>query len=152
MSAAPHSTGFLTLGTAVALINGSGDLFSVELQTSPCMSADFSFTRYSFTSRCLCTNQSSFHCPLPPALPALLQYNCTSIAHCTPPRPTPPLYAIHHTILAIAISCKGQPPTGAADHAQRVIPPNSEGECSRNDRVVVWSVSPPPGAKERREQ
>ena len=31
------------------------------------------FTRYSFTSSRLCTNQSSFHSSRPPALPTLLQ-------------------------------------------------------------------------------
>jgi len=53
--------------------------------------------------------KSSFYCPLPPALPALLRHYCTSIAQDTTlPRP-PPLYAINHTILVMAISCKGQP-------------------------------------------
>jgi len=43
-----------------------------------------------FTSRLLCTNQSSFYRPVLPALPALQQYYCTSIAHyTTPPRPPP---------------------------------------------------------------
>ena len=31
------------------------------------------FTGNCFTSRLLCTNQSALYCPLPPALPALLQ-------------------------------------------------------------------------------
>ena len=45
-------------------------------------------TRHCFTSRLLCTNQFSLYCPLPAALPALLQYYCTSIAHyTTPPDP-----------------------------------------------------------------
>ena len=65
------------------------------------------FTRYSYTSRLLCTNQSSFYWPLPPALPALLQHHCTSIKRYTTPPRTPLLYAIHHTKLVIAISCKG---------------------------------------------
>jgi len=71
---------------------------------------NLAFTRYCFTSRLLCTIQSSVCCPLPPVLPALLQYYCTPIAQYTPPPPTPLLYAIHHTILAMAISCKGQNP------------------------------------------
>jgi len=46
------------------------------------------FTRYCFTSRLLCTNQSSLYRALSPAPPALLQYYCTSIcAITTPPRP-----------------------------------------------------------------
>jgi len=48
-------------------------------------------TRYCLTSRLLCTNQSSFYRPLQPTLPALLQYDCTSIAQYTTP-PDPPLY------------------------------------------------------------
>jgi len=40
----------------------------------------FAFARHSFTLRLLCTNQSSFSCPLSPALPTRLQYDCTSIA------------------------------------------------------------------------
>jgi len=44
---------------------------------------------------------------LPPALPALLQYDHTSMAQCTTP-PTTRLYAIHPTILVITISCNGQ--------------------------------------------
>jgi len=66
------------------------------------------FTSYSFPSRLLCTNQFSFHYPLPLALPALLQYDCTSIAQYTTPHPSLLLYAIHHTVLVMAISCKGQ--------------------------------------------
>ena len=70
----------------------------------------WAFTRYCFTSRRLCTNQSPFYSPLPPALPALLQYYCTSIAqYMTPPRP-PIVYAIHYTILVIPISCRDQRP------------------------------------------
>ena len=37
------------------------------------------FTRQCFTLQLLCGSQSPFYCPLPPALPALLQYYCTSI-------------------------------------------------------------------------
>jgi len=45
------------------------------------------FTRYSFTSWLLCMNQPSLCSPLPPALPTLLQYSCTTIAQSTtPPR------------------------------------------------------------------
>ena len=52
-------------------------------------SPGLAFTRYGFTSRLLCTNQSSVYCPLPPALRALLQYYCTSMEqYTTPPRPT----------------------------------------------------------------
>ena len=35
--------------------------------------ANLAYTRYSFTSRLLCTNQPSFHSPRPPALPTLVQ-------------------------------------------------------------------------------
>jgi len=46
------------------------------------------FTRYCFTSRPLCTNQSSLYCPSPPALPTQLQYDCNTIAqYSTPLRP-----------------------------------------------------------------
>ena len=51
-------------------VNGSLDLRALEV----CL------YKILFTSRLLCTNQSSFDCPLPPALPAVLQYYCTSIA------------------------------------------------------------------------
>jgi len=82
-------------------------------------SPGLAFTRYGFTSRLLCTNQSSVYCPLPPVSSALLQYYCTAIAQhgmLTPPPPVPPqfqyfyrflpqktdpppppLYALHHT-------------------------------------------------------
>jgi len=66
------------------------------------------FTRYSFTSRLLCTNQLSFHAPRSAALPTLVQYYCTMIGRYKTPLPTSRLYTIHHTILAITISCKGQ--------------------------------------------
>jgi len=49
------------------------------------VSPNLAFTRYSFTSSRLCTSQSSFHSSGPPALPALLQYYCTSIAQYTTP-------------------------------------------------------------------
>jgi len=71
------------------------------------------FTRYSFTSRLLCTNQSSFYCHPPLAMPTLLQYCCTTVAQDTTPPPTPLSYAIHYTISVLAISCKGQPAFGA---------------------------------------
>jgi len=48
--------------------------------------------------------------PLPPALPALLQYYHTYIAQYTTPPTTSRLYAMHHTILVIEISSKGQVP------------------------------------------
>ena len=72
----------------------------------PCI---LTFTRYCCTSRLLCTNQASSNCPLPPALPALLEYDCTSIAqYTTPPNPPFVCHTVHHTILAMASSCKGQ--------------------------------------------
>jgi len=53
--------------------------------------------------------------PAPPPLakPALLQYDCTTVAQCTPSHPLG--YAIHDTILVMAISCEGlrAPHTGA---------------------------------------
>jgi len=64
-------------------------------------SSDLAFTRYSFTLRFLCTNQSSLYCLPPLALPTIVQYYCTCIAqHTTPPRP-PLAYAIHCTVLAM---------------------------------------------------
>ena len=46
------------------------------------------FTRYGFTLKLLCTSESSFFCPSPSALPALLHYYCTTIAqYMTPPQP-----------------------------------------------------------------
>ena len=75
---------------------------------APSSTRTLAFTRYSFTSRLLCTNQASFHSPRPPALPTLLQYYCTILGQYTTPLPTSRLYAIHHTIFVITISCKGQ--------------------------------------------
>jgi len=46
---------------------------------------DLAFTRYSFTSRFLCTNQPFFHSPRQPALPTLVQYYCTTIGQYTTP-------------------------------------------------------------------
>ena len=45
-----------------------------------CGVLESAFTRYSFTSKLLCTSESSFSCPSPSALPTLLQYKCTPIA------------------------------------------------------------------------
>ena len=54
------------------------------------------FTRYSFTSKLLCTSESSLSCPSPSALPTLLQYYCTTIAqYMTPP---PPPFCMPYTI------------------------------------------------------
>jgi len=47
------------------------------------------FTRYAFASRLLCTNQSSFYCPPPPAFPTRLQYDCNTIAHYSTPLRSP---------------------------------------------------------------
>ena len=66
------------------------------------------FTRYSFTSRLLCTNRFIYHSPRPPALPTLVQYYCTTIGQYTTPLPTSRLYTIHHTRLVMSISCEGQ--------------------------------------------
>jgi len=69
--------------------------------------ANLAYTRYSLTSRLVCTHQLSFPSPRPPALPTLVQYYCTIRGQYTIPLPTSCLYAIHHTILVITISCKG---------------------------------------------
>jgi len=66
------------------------------------------FTRDSFTSRLLCTNQPSFYSSRPPAWPTLVQYYCTSMTRYKTPLPTSRLYAIRRTMLVITISCKGQ--------------------------------------------
>ena len=50
----------------------------IELAT-PGGKQGLAFTRYFFTSSCLCTNQSSFHSSRPPAVPTLLQYCCNTI-------------------------------------------------------------------------
>jgi len=57
------------------------------------------FTRYCFTSRRMCTNQSSLHCPLSPVLPALLQYYCATIAQYT--TSFRPLFCACHTPYSI---------------------------------------------------
>ena len=57
------------------------------------------FTRYSFTSRLLCTNQPSFHSPRPPALPTLMQYYCATIGqYMTPPSNIPFVYHAPYNI------------------------------------------------------
>ena len=64
------------------------------------------FTRDSSTSRLLCTNQSSLHCPPPACIAhtiAILLHDCCAMYD---PPPTLLLYAIHHTILVMAVSCK----------------------------------------------
>jgi len=53
-------------------------------------SGELAFTRYSFTSSRLCTNQSAFHSSGPSALPTLLQYYCMPIAQYTTPSPDLP--------------------------------------------------------------
>jgi len=79
--------------------------------------AGLAVTRYSFTSKLLCTSESSLSCPSPSALLTLLQYYSTTIAQytispqppfCMPYTTTPLLYAIYYTQLVQAISCKGQ--------------------------------------------
>ena len=55
------------------------------------------FTRYTFTSRLLCTNQSSLYCP-PPHLQC--PHDCITLHdYCAidDPLVTPLVYAIHHT-------------------------------------------------------
>jgi len=47
------------------------------------------FTRYCFTSRLICTNQPSFYCLPPPALPTRLHYYCITIAQYAIPLRTP---------------------------------------------------------------
>jgi len=66
------------------------------------------FTRYSFTSRVLRTNQPSFHSRRLSALPTLVQYCCTIIRQYKAPLPTSCLHAIHYAILVRTIPCKGQ--------------------------------------------
>jgi len=78
------------------------------------------FTRYSFTSRLLCTNQPSFHSPRPPALSTLVQYYCTIIGQYSTPLPTSRVHTIYHIISVITISCKGQA-VGRTHVGRRVI-------------------------------
>jgi len=76
-------------------------------------------TRYSFTLRLLCTNQSSLNFPRPSALRTLLHSYRTTFAQYKNPPPTLPLYAIHHTLLVMTISCKGQVRSLRGQSAQR---------------------------------
>jgi len=66
------------------------------------------FTRDSFPSKLLCTNQSSCSCPPPLALPTLLQYYCTTLAQYTAPPAPSFVCRTPYTILAISLSCKCQ--------------------------------------------
>jgi len=100
------------------------DTLLLRPERSPMDILRLAFTRYSFTSRLLCTNQSSFHCP-PPNMHC--PYYCnTSVRLSRNIRPTRTflLYAIHHTILVMAISCEcpspGRSPTqpGEARHSR----------------------------------
>jgi len=75
------------------------------------------FTRYSFTHRLLCMNQTSLYSSRPPALATPLRYYCTTIGQYTSPPPTPLLHAIHYTVLVITISCKGQGNKWGADQS-----------------------------------
>ena len=74
------------------------------------------FTRYSFTSRLLCTNQSSFYSPPLAALPTLLTYYWTTIAQYTTlprlPRCVP--YTIQYWQGQYRVMIKVQ--RGPADH------------------------------------
>jgi len=63
---------------------------------------ELAFTRYSFSSKLLCTGEPSLSCPSLSALPTLLQYYCATFAvNPSMPPPTLPLCAIHHTILVM---------------------------------------------------
>ena len=55
------------------------------------------FTRYSFTSKLLCTSPPSFDYPRPPTMPTQLQYYCNTLAqYTTLPRPS---LCVPYTIL-----------------------------------------------------
>ena len=73
-----------------------------HLDLSCCEECDsrLTFTRYWFTSSCLCTSQSSLHSSGPPALPTLMQYYCTAIGQYTiPPRPLSSMpYTIQYSL------------------------------------------------------
>jgi len=59
--------------------------------------------------RCGCTRINHlFIPPRPLAVPALVQYYCTTIGQYTTPSPDSRLYAMHHIILVITISCKAK--------------------------------------------
>ena len=63
--------------------------------------AAWPFTRYSFTSKLLCTSESSVSGPSPSEFPTLLQYCCTTIVQYATPPPRPPF--VCHTPYAIGI-------------------------------------------------
>jgi len=65
------------------------------------------FTRYCFTLRLTCTNQSSFYSPPHPHCPHYCTTSTRLLRNTRPPF-DPLVYAIHHTMLVMAISCKGQ--------------------------------------------
>ena len=67
------------------------------------------FTRYSFASRRLCTNQPPLDSPRPPALPTLCQYFCTTTAqYTTPLRPHLCMpYTIQHSWWQYHVKAKG---------------------------------------------
>jgi len=89
------------------------------------------FTRYSFASRLLCTNQSHRFIAPPPASAHTIGYHCTIITQYKIPFPTSRLYAIRHTILVITISCKGQVLSGPAQTRRA----RDTGPCP-----VPWSL------------
>jgi len=75
--------------------------------TPPPQGYNLAFTRCSFTSSRLFTNQSSGHSSRPSALPTLLQYYCTTIGqYTTPPRPPCVYYRPYH--IGNNNICKGQ--------------------------------------------
>jgi len=75
-------------------------------------------TRYCFTPKIYCGNQSSVYCPSPTCkaypIAILLHDHCAMYA----PPPTHPFYVIHDTILVIEISCKGQRAPSFVDAAR----------------------------------
>ena len=79
------------------LATGGVKLRAHQVQRVSQSSPGLTLTRYSFTSRLLCTNQPSFHPPVHLALPTLVQYDCTIIGQYTTPPPNSRVYAICYT-------------------------------------------------------
>jgi len=128
---------------------------------------ELAFTRSSFVSRLLCTNQPFFHFPRLPALFTLVQYCCTIIGQHTTPLPTSRLYATHHTInnqywqwqyrvkanfqqlprgSSVSGDCGESIPEGAAGTVAESIPEGAAGTIAESIPEGMAGTSIPEGA------